>query len=88
VESNIFFEVADILEARGFSATVEYPGNIFMFLADGTKRIWGTANGTWEGDVPGTDDWSVARTLETGIVASCGDAEKIASAIISAMEES
>lgn len=71
--------VARHLDVDAGLVTYEYPGCVVIPNGTTGQYIWfGTANGTWQGDVKSTDDATVLRTIETGIPATTVDASSIA----------
>jgi len=81
-------------DARGYIATVEYPGCIALqFTLHGQKAMawWGTANETW-----GADFFATVRDFETGhmsgsitttVPSDCPDVATIVEAIQQAMDQ-
>jgi hypothetical protein len=70
----------------GLEAWAEYPGCVIVPHSNGTDTWWfGTANGTWEGDLMKGDGLYADETLQTGIQADCTDAGHIALAIAAAL---
>ena len=83
-------QIAERLTADGFAVTVEHPGCVVVWAEDLVTypdRAWwfGTANGTWQGDLcDGGGDY-LNETLSTTVPATETDIVKIARAIASVL---
>lgn len=74
--------VVGILNSRGFSASLEYPGFVCVRLGTNETANFGTVNGPWGGDITDTDGaYSQGLTMPKQIQGDSTNAEAIAAAI-------
>lgn len=85
---NIEKQVCAALETKGYSATVEHPGYVAVTSKSGIPFACGTANGQWDCNRDnGTDGGSAEPFYRLNIPQTEASAEKIAAAIIKAIEQ-
>jgi hypothetical protein len=82
----LLLKVAQLLEADGFTVTVEHPGCVVVWAEDlvgAPEHYWwfGTANGTWQGDLCGEGGAALGQTLSTGVDGDCREAWTVAAGI-------
>lgn len=84
--------VAAILsDDEDLTVTVEHPGCVVVHagrIGDPDQSFWfGTANGTWQGDLQDRAGNYLGQTLSTGVAADESDEQVIAQAILRALSE-